>query len=175
MRPRLKKSLTLVPASLVEATRFIASIITKQLEINRLNREAKEKTEQIKKDLEQSLRPLVVERDAFFNSLFAFAKSKQKELTTQARSIKTDSGVFGWRWTTPKVEVSGDEDRLIARMLKDDGLAGYVRITYELNREAMLADRPEIDGVSYTQREEFFVTPKLPKGAGKTETVAIDV
>jgi hypothetical protein len=60
-------------------------------------------------------------------------------------------------------------------MLRDESLAGYVRVTYELNREAMLADRPEIDGASYTQREEFFVTPKLPKGAGKTETVAIDV
>lgn len=175
MTTRIKKSLTAVPETIAAAASYLASIAKKQHEINKLSREAKAAVTQIEQNLKAEVSKLERERDTFFNNLFAFAKPIQQELTKRARSIKTIAGTFGWRWTTPRVELTGSEEALIKRLLANLELSQYVRVSYALDKEAMLAERPEIAGVTYTQREEFFATPKMPKGEGRGKTVAVDV
>lgn len=180
MIARIKKTLSYVPASLTEAMTFLTSIGMKQREINRVKREAKQKVEKINNDAKDSVKKLTKERDAFFNSLFSFASSRKEELTKVNRSQKGEAGTFGWRWTTPYVDIrEGLSDQDIIENLKKTGQIAYIRIVEELDREAMLRDRPTVSGVSYTQRDEFFAKPKLAQEDGRAEelvkTEAVDV
>lgn len=177
---RIKKTLSYVPASLTEAMTFLTSIGMKQREINRVKREAKQKVEKINNDAKDSVKKLTKERDAFFNALFSFASSRKEELTKVNRSQKGEAGTFGWRWTTPYVDIrEGLSDQDIIENLKKTGQSAYIRIVEELDREAMLRDRPTVSGVSYTQRDEFFAKPKLAQEDGRAEelvkTEAVDV
>lgn len=182
MITRIKKSFTLVPASIAEAITFLVSIGSAQRDINRVKREAKAKVEAINAEAKAEVEVLTKTRDTFFNALFAFASARKVDLTKITRSQKTAAGVFGWRWTPPYVEIAGDKsDEQIIKMLKHNGLTQYVRVIEEIDREALLRDRPKLFGVSYMQRDEFFAKPKLAKEEGraeeltKTETEAIDV
>lgn len=180
MITRIKKSLAYVPASLLEATRFLVSIGQKQREINRLKREAKQKVEAINVATKKSVEELTKERDTFFVALFAFASSRKAELTKVTRSQKTDAGTFGWRFTPPYVDIAeGKSDQDIIAVMKKDGLNKYIRVIEEIDRDAMLRDRPEVKGVCYSNRDEFFAKPKLAKEDGRAEelvkTEAIDV
>ena len=178
---RIKKSFTLVPHSITEAISFLVSIGKAQSAINRAKREAKAKVEAIQAETKLTVEGLTKERDVFFNALFAFASARKIEMTKLTRSQKTSAGVFGWRWTTPYVEIAdGKTDEDIIAMLKHNGLKKYVRVIEELDREALLRERPNLFGVSYMQRDEFFAKPKLGKDDGRaeelvrTETEAID-
>lgn len=180
MISRIKKSFTYVPASLVEAASFLISIGNKQREINRVKREAKKKVEIITTETKKVVDALTKDRDVFFTSLFAFSSARKEELTRVTRSQKTAAGTFGWRWTTPYVDLAeGKSDQDVIASLKRKGLTAYIRVVEELDREAMLRDRPEVSGVSYSQRDEFFAKPKLAKEDGRAEelvtTEAVDV
>lgn len=180
---RLKKSLTAVPQSILSAAGYLASIGETQRKINALRRTAKEETDRIERELKASLAPLTKERDVFFTALYTFAQANVRELTAKMRSVRTLAGVFGWRWTPPYVELcEGLTDEQVIEQLRKNGLERFIRVKYELNRELMLEERPNIPGVSYVQREEFFAKPKLLKADGRAselskqiETEAIDV
>lgn len=184
MISRIKKSLTALPATLGEAISYLSNIGRTQIAINKANADAKGEIAGIKARLEKELAPLIKERDAYFTGLYAFAQAKRVDLTKLARSVRLASGVFGWRWTPPYVEVThkGGEEAVIT-YLRKAGMEKYLRVTYELDREAMLVDHPKVPGVEYSQREEFFAKPKLAKAEGRSnelkqdtgETQAIDV
>lgn len=167
---RIKKTLTLIPASVSEATSYLISIGNSQREINRIKRETKAKVAKLNAEAKKEVEALTKDRNAFFTALFAFAQPRKVELTKNLRSIKTDAGTFGWRWTTPYVELKeGKSDEQIIAHLKRNNLNKYVRVIEELDREAMLRDRPVVTGVAYMQRDEFFAKPTLKKGEGKAE------
>lgn len=181
MIKRLKKSLSAIPASIMEAATYLVSIGEKQREINKVKREAKKKVERINADMKKKVSVIVKDRDAFFYALFAFAAPRKAELTHVTRSQATYAGTFGWRWTPPAVEIAdGKTDEDIIAKLEKNGLACYVRVVKELDREALLRDRPTVSGISYTQRDEFFAKPKMKREEGRAEelvksTEAIDV
>ncbi len=177
MIKRLKKTLTAIPASVAEAATYIISIGQKQKEINQVKRDMKKTCDEAKK----AIAGLAKERDQFFVALFGFAQPRKAELTKDLRTQKTFAGTFGWRWTTPYVDLKeGKTDQDILAALKRTGLTQYIRTVEELDREALLRDRPQIVGVAYSQRDEFFAKPKMNKGDGRAEelvkiTEAIDV
>ncbi len=179
---RIKKTLTAIPASVQEAIGYLISIGKKQQAINDIKRGLKEETARLKEEADEKIRVLTLDRDNFFTALFAFASSRKRELTQTNRSVRTSSGVFGWRFTPPYVTLAPNlTDEALIKRLKAQGLDKYVRTIEEVNREALLEDRPVIRGVSYEQRDEFFAKPKLPKGNGRAEelvkeaTEAVDV
>lgn len=176
---RIKKAFTNIPATLSEVASFITAIAEKQRAINTKKREAKKKVDAINATLADEVKVLKTERDTFFNALFAFAQPRKEEFTEVARSIKLETGTFGWRWTPPAVVVDEDmTDMDVIKVLEKKGQQKYIRIVKELDREALLRDRPEVKFVSYEQREEFFAKPKLLKAEGTAEeltTEAIDV
>ena len=178
---RIKKAFTAVPTSIASAVAYIASIGDKQREINKINREAKASAEAIYATAKAKVAKLEGERRTFFDALYAFAVSKKDELDTSVRrSHKTLAGVFGWRWTTPAVVIDeGLSDADIIKMLEAEELPQYIRIIKEVDREALLRDRPEVAGISYEQHDEFFVKPKLGKEDGRavelTKTEQLDV
>ena len=106
MITRIKKSLTYIPSSLSEAIAYLTSIGSKQRDINSVRSEAKAKIEAINADAKKTIEVLTKDRDAFFTSLFTFSSAHKKELTKDTRSQKTSEGTFGWRWTTPYVDIA---------------------------------------------------------------------
>ena len=180
MIKRIKKTLTAIPASIQEAATYLLSIGEKQREINKIKRETKKEVELLNSEANKKVDALKKDRDAFFVALFGYAAPRKAELTKETRSQATFAGTFGWRWTTPMVEVAeGKNDQDVIKTLKRIGLTDYIRVVEEVDREALLRDRPNVPGVSYTQRDEFFAKPKMKKEDGKAEelvkiTEAID-
>lgn len=175
---RVKKAFTNIPATLVEVTGFIIAIAEKQRAINEAKRNAKKKIELINLELNARVAVLKCDRDTFFNALFAFAQPRKAELTKDARSVSMEAGTFGWRWTPPSIvfKYNMSEESMIA-YLEEHGYKDYVRVVKEVNREALLRDRPEIARIIYEQREEFFAKPKLLRAEGSAEelrTAVID-
>jgi phage host-nuclease inhibitor protein Gam len=170
---RIKKSKTVVPRTITEADAVLGQLGNTQDQINLIEKELKEKVAELKAAAAKQLQPLVVDRDAKINSLFAFANPRKAKLTVKARSVTLSSGVFGWRLTPPRVETDLTDEETIA-LLKETDNEAYIRIIEEVDRQALLAERPVIDGIDYAQDDEFFVIPKLEGKKKKTFTHAID-
>jgi phage host-nuclease inhibitor protein Gam len=170
---RIKKSQTSVPASLAEADTLIEQISQTQGAINQIQADLKREIADLRAKAAKLLRPLKIERDSQINALFAFADPRKEELTEQARSIELASGVFGWRWTPPRVATVKTDKETIAQ-LKKTGNGTFVRVAEQVNRQAILAERPEIDGIDCVQSDEFFVVPNRKIRKAKTVTEAVD-
>ena len=155
MNDRIKKSLTEIPATLTAVASYVRSIAQKQMTINKLKSETAAKVKKINDETKTKVDELSLERDSFFNAIFAFAKPKQSELTEKARTVKLVTGEFGWRWTTPKVDTEKTltDAVLIARLQANPETEKYVRVIYEIDREAMLRDKPVVVGVAYRSRK----------------------
>jgi len=170
---RIKKTQIEVPSSLTQADILLGKIGNTQNEINEIEKELKEKIADLKAAATKKLDPLVTRRSNQINSLFAFANSRKDELTQKVRSVVLSQGTFGWRMTTPRVEMKKSDEQMIA-FLKKIGRDDYIRVIEEIDRQALLADRPKIAGISYLQNDEFFVIPKQKAKRPKTLTQAID-
>ena len=170
---RVKKTQTSVPKTLFQADALLAKLGQTQDTINAVQKALAEKISALKAEVEKELQPLIQKRANDINALFAFANPRKTELTRKARSTVLGNGSFGWRWTTPRVEVAGSDAEMIA-WLKASGNEGYVRVIEEIDRQALLADRLVIAGVSYVQDDEFFVVPKQAAKKAKTFTQAVD-
>ena len=170
---RIKKSETKVPKSLFQAELLLGQIGTDQKRINAIESELKTQIEKLKKEAGKKLNPLVSRRGRMINALFAFANPRKEELTEKVRSVVLGTGIFGWRMSTPRVEIDGSEEDIIA-ILKDMDQDRFVRVIEELDRQALLAERPSIPRIGYRQNDEFFVVPKMDGRKKKTFTKTID-
>jgi phage host-nuclease inhibitor protein Gam len=170
---RIKKTQTAVPASLEQADALLVKIGQTQNAINEIEADLAKKIAELRTEADKKLAPLTLERDNQINSLFSFANPRKARLTEKARTVKLSGGVFGWRWTTPRVELARSEEDTIS-MLKRTGNEAYVRVIEEVDRQKLLAERPVIPGITFSQKDEFFVTPKQEAKKPKTLTKAID-
>lgn len=92
--------------------------------------------------------------------LEAYAKvNREGLLSKDAKSVAFSAGVIGWRFTPPKVLSGRGGDKKLLAYLRENRMLRFVRLIREVNKERLLAERPEIPGVRYHQKEEFFVTP----------------
>jgi len=108
-----------------------------------------------------SIEESVARRAQLYKAIGRFAKKNRESLLPEGRkSLQLTSGVFGWRLTPRKVIVSGKEETLIT-WLEANHMPRFLRTKVELNREQLLEEEPEnIPGVSFDQKERFFVEPR---------------
>lgn len=170
---RIKKSKTNVPRTLAQANVLLGELGNTQDEINVIEKDLKDKIAALRAEAEKKLQLLTVQRDAQINAMFTFADPRKAALTKEARSITLSSGVFGWRMTTPRVESEQSDEEIIS-LLKRTKKSEYIRIIEEVDRQALLAKRPVIAGITYAQDDEFFVVPNQKCKKKKTFTHAID-
>jgi phage host-nuclease inhibitor protein Gam len=87
----------------------------------------------------------------------------------KARSIAMTHGDVGWRIGNPALRLlfGWSWDKALAA-LTSLALKQYVRIKYEVNKEALIADREKLQdaglrtfGVKIVQDETFFIEPRL--------------
>lgn len=102
---------------------------------------------------------LVTEREDRIAGLKRFAETNRSVLLKDGRKfIELPAGVLGWRITPPKVSLARGGEKRAFEMLRRLRLTRYIRTKESLDRELLLRDRPVIEGIKYTQREEFYAT-----------------
>lgn len=180
MVTRIKRARNTNPNSSPKAEGLLESIGEQQTEINRINREAKEKIDVIRMEANKKIAKLAKVRNRLFDALWAYAILHKKHLTSTHRTVRTLVGKFGWRWTPYFVKIAeGETEASVIARLKDLGLTQYIRVVESIDREALLRDRAFIPCIRYAQDDEFFAEPKLPEGAGRskklTRTEVVDV
>lgn len=103
-----------------------------------------------------------------FDIIQAFAMEHKDELFTRKKSMESAHGVFGFRTGTPKLKnLKGFTWAAVTNLCKEL-LPQYIRVSEELAKDKLLADRdveevaglfPKI-GVQVVQEETFYIEPK---------------
>lgn len=108
--------------------------------------------------------PIEAAHAATVKALEAYATRERKSLLIGTKkSVTLPGGEFGWRTTPGKVSISKVAAATIVDNLKELGLTKYLRVTTEVDREALLKDRPTLAGVRYSKTENFYVKPATDK------------
>ncbi len=96
------------------------------------------------------------------DGIASFSEAHRMDLTQNdtVKTVDVGTGVISWRVAPPRVVLRNVEGVLSTLLRK--GLSQFIRVTREVNREAILAD-PEaaelVPGVSVEQSEFFTVKP----------------
>jgi len=145
--------------SLDDTDRILKEMCGLESEIERIDSEGDRKIAEIKAktaEAGKAMRERVKELSA---SLKAYSDFNKGTLFKERKSIERSFGTFGYRKTPPKVETSRDTVELLERL----GMAQYVRVKKEVDKEALLnLDDEELAKVDAARKskEEFFVVPK---------------
>lgn len=161
-KTRIKKEVVATPKDINGAVNFIQKIGEAQRNIDKIATSLTDTIEKLKADAMEEAKVFEKDINDLFNGLYVYAEGNRDELTdnNKIRMIKVINGQFGWRTNPPSVEVK-DVDMAIAE-LKKKGLASYVRIKEELDKEAILKNQIVIKNlktISIRQDEVFFVKP----------------
>lgn len=175
---RIKKNLIPIPENLAGAEFQIGKIGRCQREIDRITLGLNERVARLKEEAAREMESYKVERRELLDGLYAFAAPRKRKLLADAgkKTIELLTGKFLWRRTPPSVSV--DDDAAAIETLKDLGLTEFIRTKEELDREALLKARNDLDpieGIGFVQTEEFVVVPKDQESeVKKTRTVHLD-
>ncbi len=111
-----------------------------------------------------AIAPIQHELERLTKSLQIFADQHRSTLCIDdKKSVVLPGGEFGWRWPPTKVTyLKGGAEKAL-EYLTNNKLEAYLRRTVEVDREALLRDRPTVPGVKYSQKEGFYVKPESGK------------
>lgn len=157
------KAFPRVPQSREEAVRAIGEIGTLRREIAARKAAADESVRAIGEAVEQAMEPLLTTLDEIERGLQTWCEANRGKLTSDGRVKYHDFGTGRvlWRLRPPKVTIKGIET--VIEACKSLGLARFVRVKEEVNRDAMLADPSAaraIAGVSIgPEGEDFVIEP----------------
>lgn len=92
-----------------------------------------------------------------------FANRMRPALPDKKKTISLSTGDLGWRSGNPSVSLKA-KTALVIERIKALGKAAagkYIRTREGLDKQALLKDRPAIEGIKYVQgRERFYVTAR---------------
>lgn len=103
-----------------------------------------------------------------FDVMQSFAVENKEELFARRKSMESAHGVFGFRTGTPKLKnLRGFTWAAVTNLVKEL-LPDYIRVSEELAKDRLLADREKAEvaelfpriGVQVVQDETFYVEPK---------------
>ena len=159
----LKRPAVVAPQDKREADLFLHEAGETARELEKLGLELDQRVADLRRRAGEQIAPLQEELREKVDGLSAWASTNRAELTDggQTKTVKLPSGEVGWR-TTPRKVVIRDEEEVIAR-LKKLGLDRYLRPKVEVNKQAILDDPSDaqgVKGIKIDQHEDFFVKPE---------------
>ncbi len=159
---RAKKSTPIHPIQNIDEANgvlHIVGILVRSTET--IERELAEKVATLRQEADAAIKPLQAQTANHVVNIKLFAvKHRQELLAADKKTVTLSSGIFGWRLTPPKVTAGRGGDEKILDILKSLELTKYIRNIESIDKEALLKEKPQIQGVRYTQTEKFFVEPK---------------
>ncbi len=156
-----KNELVVLPKNLTELNERIAHIGTLTTLIDSKKVAAAEAIDRIRTTLGSELAPIAETLEKEIRAVELYAQTHRDTLLPKdVKSVSFPAGRIGWRFTPWKVTfLRGGAEKVLAFLMARRSKR-FLRITTEIDKEALLRHRPKIDGVRYKQTEEFFVEPK---------------
>ncbi len=159
-RPVLTQTIT----SLAEANEVMVKIGSCDRDIEALKHELEASIAAMREAANKEIAPFEQEVERLTKSLQIFANQHRSTLCVgEKKSVVLPGGEFGWRLPPTKVTYSKGGAEKAIENLTGMKLTQYLRYTVEVDREALLRDRPMVPGVKYSQKEGFYVKPESAK------------
>lgn len=162
MRTKTKALTIPAPQSTDDCSRAIWRLGTLQRERQRIEADMNDRLAAIKEESEAKAKPIGEEISALARAIQAFCEAHRPALTDgKVKYHRFGAGEINWRRRPPKVTVRGAATVIAA--LKRLGLARFIRVKEEINKEAMLAEPDVAAGVAGvsigSEGEDFVITP----------------
>lgn len=156
-----------VPQTREEAAAAIAEIGAAAREVGRIEATLNDKVASLKEAAEAKAGPLKERMTALTEGLRTYAEANRVQLTGggKTKTVDLGTGTISWRRRPSKVSLPRKPEALAAIIasLKTMALQQFVRVTEEVNREAMLAEPAlarTVPGVKIgSEGEDFAVEP----------------
>jgi phage host-nuclease inhibitor protein Gam len=161
---RTRPVLTTVISSLEEANEILVTLGSLEREIERVKQELEESVASMREVANVAIAPMEKEHASLLKSLNIFADQHRSTLLVDnKKSVVLPGGEFGWRLPPTKVTLSKGGEEKALKTLTELNLKQYIRLIPEVDREALLKDRPHVPGIKYSQKENFYVKPESAK------------
>jgi phage host-nuclease inhibitor protein Gam len=168
--PSKKSTVITVFQTSDQATAGLARYGELDREIAQIENELATQVAQLRKDADARIAPLQTELTTTLLGLEAYAKSVRPTLSAGQKTIRLSTGDLGWRIGKRTVVLRGKAEDIIARIkaISATYAKKYIRTKESINRPALLADQPEIEGIKYALgKERFYVTAQSDVGTAK--------
>lgn len=172
-KPKVERN-PIIPANTFESNTSLFRIGSLERRIDGIEAGFTAEVERLRKEADTRIAGLLAERENRIAGLEIYVNENRNILfTSDRRLVEFSGGTFGWRWTPPKVTLARGGEKKSLETLKRFKLKKYIRVKESIDRESLLRDRPEVPGITYTQREEFYVKPKIGISPEASENVVV--
>lgn len=159
-----KVTLALVPSSLPEVDELLQKLGVCERELAKVTKTLEARVAEARAAANVVAAPLEEKIAQYTMALKAYATAhRDKLLTGNKKSVVLPGGEFGWRLSPTKVSYGKGGSTMAIQNITKLKLTQYLRYSVEVDREALLRDRPSIAGVKYQQSESFYVKPETGK------------
>ena len=163
-----KKKVIITGVSREAADEAFATYAKSDAQVQKINADIELQCAKIREKYADKLATLTEEKDKAFDTLQAFATENQAELFSKKKSLEMAHGVIGFRTGTPKLKTLKGFTWASALQLVKEFLPEYVRQTWDIAKDKLLADRDTEAmlenmakcGIQVVQDEAFYVEPK---------------
>lgn len=163
-----KKKVIITGVSREAADEAFATYAKSDAQLQKINADIELQCAKYREKYADKIATLSEEREQAFDTLQAFATENQSELFTKKKSLDMAHGVIGFRTGTPKLKTLKGFTWASALELVKEFLPDYVRQTWDIAKDKLLADRDAEEmlsrmakcGMQVVQDEAFYVEPK---------------
>ncbi|ATV37352.1 hypothetical protein CUB95_01615 [Prevotella intermedia] len=163
-----KKKVIITGVSREAADEAFATYAKSDAQVQKINADIELQCAKIREKYADKLATLTEEKDKAFDTLQAFATENQAELFSKKKSLDMAHGTIGFRTGTPKLKTLKGFTWASALELVKEFLPDYVRQTWDIAKDKLLADRDAEEmlsrmakcGMQVVQDEAFYVEPK---------------
>lgn len=175
-----KKKVIITGVSREAADEAFATYAKSDAQVQKINADIELQCAKIREKYADKLATLTEEKDKAFDTLQAFATENQAELFSKKKSLDMAHGVIGFRTGTSKLKTLKGFTWASALQLVKEFLPDYVRQTWDIAKDKLLADRESCVqepgnplgpgksmyeqmakcGIQVVQDEAFYVEPK---------------
>lgn len=146
-----------------DAAYLIRCLGERRREILRVEHEMNDQIAEIKQAYETTAQPMKEEVSGLIAAIQSWAEANRTELTNggKIKTVRLASGEFNWRARPPKVSLRGKPK--IIEALKGLGLNRFIRVSEDIDKEALLKDRQAAEGIQgisiSSAGEDFAISP----------------
>lgn len=159
-----KNPLFPVPSTLAEVNALLFQIGECERNLSDIKTNLEADVAKARSYAETAAAPIEEAHKRYLKALETYANANRKTLLVgERKSVVLTGGEFGWRLPPTKVTFAKGGAEQVIKNLEAMELTQYLRYQTEVDREALLRDRPAVSGVKYSQKEGFFVKPDSSK------------
>ena len=163
-----KKKVIITGVNREQADEAFATYAKSDAQVQKINADIELQCAKIREKYADRLATLTAEKEQAFDTLQAFATENQEDLFAKKKSLDMAHGTIGFRTGTPKLKTLKGFTWASALELVKEFLPDYVRQTWDIAKDKLLADRDVEEmlprmakcGMQVVQDEAFYVEPK---------------